>query len=81
MSFQHRLITKKQRLDGDTSLRGQAAGTAVVARVPIRAYRHDVEISPRRRFHTRLQFAFLQFGSTTILLGVMYGFQQNLHQS
>jgi len=70
---------QKQRLDGDTSLRGQAAGTAVIARVPIRAYRHEVEISPR--FHTRLQFAFLQFGSTTILLCVMYGFQQNLHQS
>ena len=66
---------QKQRLDGDTSLRGQAAGTAVIARIPMRAYRHEEPLTPI--FQTRIQFVFLQLGATTVLLCVLYGFQQN----
>ena len=70
---------QKQRLDGDSSLRGQAAGTAIIARIPIRSYRQSEEMTPI--FRTRLQYAFLQMGATTILLCVVYGYQQNQHQS
>lgn len=70
---------QKQRLDGDTSLRGQAAGTAVIARIPMRSYRHSEEITPI--FQTRIQYVFLQMGSVTVLLCVISGFRQNQLQS
>lgn len=70
---------QKQRLDGDLSLRGQAAGTAIISRIPMRNYRQSDEITATLR--TRLQYAFVQMGATTILLCVVYGFQQNQQQS
>ena len=75
--FSSPVDNQKQRLDGDTSMRGQAAGTAVIARVPMRAYRQDLKPTSQ----TRIQFVLLQLGSTTILLCVLYGFQQNQPQS
>ena len=74
--FSSPVDNQKQRIDGDTSLRGQAAGTAVIARVPMRAYRHELKPTSQ----TRIQFIFIQLGSTTSLLCVFYGFQQISHR-
>lgn len=71
--------SQKQRTDGLTSDRGLAAGTALVARVPMRKY-HPVR-SITDHLDTRIQTAMVQLGATSILTVVIYGFQQNLPQA
>ena len=68
--------SQKQRLDGEISLRGLASGTGFVSRLPIRQHRSMKHIGDRHR--TRLHFVHAQFGATTILKGVLFGYRQNI---
>ena len=68
--------SQKKRLDGEISLRGLASGTGFISRLPIRNHRHPKYVSEHHK--TRLHFSHVQFGSSTILLGVLYGYQQNI---
>ena len=68
--------SQKQRLDGEVSLRGLASGTGFISRLPIRDHRNSQFVSQHHK--TRLHFVHVQFGATTILIGVLYGYQQNI---
>ena len=61
----------REMLNGQDSYRGVAAGVALAARVPMRAFRdpEPVEILTS----SRLKFAHVQLGATPILIGVFYG--------
>ena len=74
-AFSQPVDSQKQRLDGEISRRGLAAGTAILSKAPLRQYRKPDFPSPQ--FNTRLQAAIVQLGESKILFCTLYGFQQN----
>ena len=77
--FSQPVDSQKQRIDRKISRRGLSAGTAIISRVPIRQFRKREFPSPQ--FQSRLQAAIVQLGSSTVLMGTLYGFQQNQRNS
>ena len=71
--------SQKPRLDGTVSDRGLASGVAITGKLPMRKYRCQDMISPQH--HTRILPALIQFGASTILVVVVYGYQQNLPEA
>ena len=61
----------KATLSSHESLRGQAAGVAFMAKVPLKPFRN--ENPPTALQGTRVHFAYVQYGATTILKCVIYG--------
>ena len=61
----------REMLNGQESYRGVASGVAIASRLPVRPYRdpQPTEILTS----SRLTFAYVQFGATTILVGSFYG--------
>lgn len=71
VSWSSPVENQKNTLGGQDSLRGQASGVAFMASVPLKPYR-DQNI-PTALQSTRVHFAYVQYGSTTILQCVLYG--------
>ena len=61
----------KATLCGQDSLRGQAAGVAFMAKVPLKPFRNANP--PTALQGPRVHFAYVQYGATTVLKCVIYG--------
>ena len=59
-------------LNGQLSMRGAAAGVAIVSRIPVRTYREPLPNMVTQS--SRVLIAYAQLGATTILTAVFYGF-------
>ena len=59
-------------LNGQLSMRGAAAGVAIVSRIPVRTYRDPLPDTVTQS--SRVLLAYAQLGATTILMAVFYGF-------